>query len=163
MASGPEDGHLWWSRLPSWNWRRPYEPGDVVHPDVYGAVDGYFYDFVRSIVVGGEPSAGQLELLEGAIECIHAACRVARAGNRACDVHAAGKAHLREHGLTGEIDAADQPDDVAAESFGHGIGVGWDQPTITPLDETVLAAGMTLAVEHAVTRPASVRLVTRRR
>ena len=153
MASGPEDGHLWWSRLPSWNWRRPYEKGDIVHPDIYGAVDGYYYDFVRSTVVGREPTDAQLEILEGAIGCIHAACRAARAGRRACDVHAAGKAHLRERDLGDEIDAADRPDDVAAESFGHGIGVGWDLPTITPLDETVLEPGMTLAIEHAVTRP----------
>jgi Xaa-Pro aminopeptidase len=155
MASGPEDGHLWWSRLPSWNWHRPYEPGDIVHPDIYGAVDGYYYDFVRSTVVGGEPSPAQLELLEGAIGCIHAACAAARAGNRASDVYTAGRAHLREIGLdhvaAGDDGEVDLSSDLL-ESIGHGIGVGWDEPVLTPKTETVLEAGMTLAVEQHVSR-----------
>ena len=34
----------------------------------------------------------------------------------------------------------------------HGIGVGWEPPTLTPYDETVLLPGMTLAVEQHVTK-----------
>ena len=98
MASGPEDGHLWWSRMPSWDWQRPYEAGDIVHPDVYGAVDGYFYDFVRSIVVGGQPTDGQLALLEAGIGCIHAGCAAAVSGARGKDVYAAVRAQLVEVG-----------------------------------------------------------------
>jgi Xaa-Pro aminopeptidase len=59
MASGPHSKHMWWSRLPAFDTARPYAAGDLVHPDVYGCVNGYFYDFVRSTVVGGEPTAEQ--------------------------------------------------------------------------------------------------------
>ncbi|HVW19458.1 MAG TPA: Xaa-Pro peptidase family protein [Solirubrobacteraceae bacterium] len=155
MASGPEDGHLWWPRLPSWNWQRPYEKGDIVHPDIYGVVDGYFYDFVRSIVVGGEPTPEQDEILEGGIGCIHAACDAARAGNLASDVYRAGRAYLREHGLDHEEEAGDEVSlstDVL-ESIGHGIGLGWELPWLTPTSDVVLEPGMTIAVEQHVSRP----------
>ncbi len=142
MASGPEDGHLWWPRLPSWNFSRRYEPGDIVHPDIYGAVGGYFYDFVRSCVVGGEPSAGQLELLEAAIGCIHAACAIARPGTRGHELHAAVRAHLRERGVDHEPPAAGVglSTDVL-EAAGHGIGCGWERPFITPHEDMELVAG----------------------
>jgi Xaa-Pro aminopeptidase len=155
MASGPEDGHLWWSRLPSWNWERPYEWGDIVHPDIYGAVDGYFYDFVRSIVVGGEPTPAQVEILEAGIGCIHAACAAARPGSPAKAVYEAGRRYLREQGF----DHVDEPgvgvvdlSTEALESIGHGLGLGWEEPWLTPLSETVLEPGMVLAVEQHVSR-----------
>ena len=156
MASGPEDAHLWWARLPSWNWRRAYRRGDIVHPDIYGAVDGYFYDFVRSTVVGGEPTAAQLDLLEGAIGAIHAACAAARPGARARDVYAACIAYLNEHGLAPVERSAESEADLTTDELpcvGHGLGLGWEEPWIAPQDETVLQPSMVLALEHHVTRP----------
>ena len=156
MASGPDDGHLWYSRMPSFDWARPYERGDIVHPDVYGAVDGYFYDFVRSIVVGGDPTPSQLEILEANIACIHAACAAARPGARAKDLYQACHDVLAERGLAHRVDMDPKESILSAdylESVGHGIGVGWEPPTITPYDETVLVPGMTLAIEQHVSRP----------
>jgi Xaa-Pro aminopeptidase len=156
LASGPEDGHLWWSRMPSWNWRRPYEAGDVVHPDIYGVVDGYYYDFVRSIVVGGQPSDAQLAILEAGIGCIHAGCAAAVVGARGKDVYAAVRGHLAEVGLDHEDSA--EPGVVSLstevlESAGHGIGLGWERPILTPYEDMVLEAGMTIAIEQHVARP----------
>ena len=156
MASGPEDGHLWWARLPSWNWSRRYERGDIVHPDIYGVVDGYYYDFVRSKVVGDEPTPAQLEILEGAIGCINAACAAARGGNPARDVYAAGRTFLRENGLDHIEDVSSREATLSSDvlqSIGHGIGVGWDEPVLTPTTEIVLEPGMTLAIEQHVSRP----------
>jgi Xaa-Pro aminopeptidase len=155
LASGPEDGHLWWSRLPSWNWQRPYEAGDIVHPDIYGAVDGYYYDFVRSKVVGGQPSDAQLELLEAAIGCIHAGCTAAVVGARGKDGYAAVRGHLVEVGLDHEASA--EPGVVSLstdvlESAGHGIGLGWERPVLTPYEDLQLEAGMTIAIEQHVAR-----------
>ena len=112
MASGPDDGHLWYSRLPSFDWARPYERGDIVHPDVYGAVDGYFYDFVRSIVVGGDPTPSQREILEANIACIHAACAAARPGARAKDLYQACHDVLAERGLAHRADMDPRIDPV---------------------------------------------------
>jgi Xaa-Pro aminopeptidase len=154
MASGPEDGHLWWARLPSWNWQRPYEKGDIVHPDIYGVVDGYFYDFVRSMVVGGEPTPAQERILEAGIGCIHAACAAARPGNTGADVYRAGRAYLREVDMDHEEVEGEEVSlttDVL-ESIGHGIGLGWEEPWLTPTSETVLEPGMTIAIEQHVSR-----------
>jgi Xaa-Pro aminopeptidase len=154
MASGPEDGHVWWQRLPSWNWERPYVKGDFVHPDIYGVVDGYYYDFVRATVVGREPTAAQREILEAAIGCVHAACNAAVPGARACDVYGAGRAYLREHGLD-HVDPGDGTVDLSTdvlEGFGHGLGLQMEAPWLTPTDETQIKAGMVLAVEQHVSR-----------
>lgn len=155
LASGPEDGHLWWSRLPSWNWQRPYERGDIVHPDIYGAVGGYFYDFVRSAVAGGDPTAAQREILEAAIGCIHAACGEARPGRTGSDVYRACRSYLRDAGVDHEPtpDAASALSEDVLESCGHGIGVGWDLPTLTPAEQIDLVPGMVLAIEQHVSRP----------
>ena len=155
MASGPDDGHLWWARMPSFDWERPYRNGDIVHPDVYGAVGGYFYDFVRAIVVGGEPTPDQLEILEAAIACIHAACAAAVVGAKARDLYGACHGELARRGLSHRPDTDPKASILSAdylESAGHGIGVGWEPPTLTPYDETVLMPGMTLAVEQHVTK-----------
>jgi len=154
MASGPEDGHVWWQRLPSWNWQRPYRKGDFVHPDIYGVVDGYYYDFVRATVVGGEPTPPQREILEAAIGCVHAACAAAVPGNEARDVYQAGRAYLREHGLD-HVDVRDGEVDLstdALEGFGHGLGLQMEAPWLTPESRAVLAPGMALAVEQHVGR-----------
>jgi Xaa-Pro aminopeptidase len=155
MASGPDSGHLWWARMPSYDWQRPYVAGDIVHPDIYGAVDGYFYDFTRSIVVGGEPTPAQLEILEASIACIHAACAAAVTGAHAQDLYAACHAALADRGLAHQADADPRESVLSAdylESAGHGIGVGWEPPTLTPYDRTVLLPGMTLAIEQHVSR-----------
>ena len=155
MASGPDDGHLWWSRMPSFDWQRPYRTGDIVHPDVYGVVGGYYYDFVRSIVVGGEPTRDQVEILEASIACIHAACAAAVPGAMAKDLYNACHAELTARDLAHRPDTDPKASILSAdylESAGHGIGVGWEPPTLTPYDETILSPGMTLAVEQHVTK-----------
>jgi Xaa-Pro aminopeptidase len=154
MASGPEDGHVWWQRLPSWNWERPYERGDFVHPDIYGVVDGYYYDFVRATVVGGEPTPEQLELLEGGIGCVHAAVAAAVPGAECRDVYRAGRDYLRERGLD-HVDPGDGVVDLSTdvlEGFGHGLGLQMEAPWLTPGDATVLRPGMALAIEQHVGR-----------
>jgi Xaa-Pro aminopeptidase len=58
---------------------------------------------------------------------------------------------LLDHVAAGDDGEVDLSSDLL-ESIGHGIGVGWDEPVLTPKTETVLEAGMTLAVEQHVSR-----------
>ncbi len=147
MASGPHSEHMWWSRLPQFDTRRPYEPGDIVHPDTYGVVDGYFYDFVRSTVVGGKPTGTQIQMLEAAIGTVHKISGELITGRRACDVHADCTKWVEDQDWPRVGGFAVEP----LPFFAHGIGLGFDGPWIAAHDDTVLAEGMTVAVEVVVT------------
>jgi Xaa-Pro aminopeptidase len=148
FASGPHAGHVYWSRLPAWDRTRPYERGDVIHPDAYGCVDGYFYDVHRSLVVGGEPTPDQRRLLEGAVDCVHALCAASRPGVPVADI-----ARLRRDWLAGN-GFADDANEVAPEEFlrqleacGHGVGVGFELPWVDGRETELLEPGMTIALE----------------
>jgi Xaa-Pro dipeptidase len=147
MASGPDSHHAYWSRLPGFDPRRRYARGDMLHPDVFGCFDGYFYDFQRSTVVGGAPSDDQRRVLEGVVAAVDHICDQLRPGRLVRDVHAAGVAWMRDHGWS-QGDGAEQSSDLATFSaFGHGIGLGFEGPWLTADDETTLQPGMTIAVE----------------
>jgi Xaa-Pro aminopeptidase len=150
MASGPQSDHMWWSRLPAFDTRRPYAAGDLVHPDVYGCVNGYFYDFVRSTVVGGEPNAKQLELMEGSLAVAEFVSASLRPGVRCRDVHAAGLRFAAEHGI-GSVDEDGAVGRATLPFFGHGIGLGFEGPWLTYDHDTMLEPGMTVAVEICLT------------
>lgn len=146
MASGPQSEHVWWGRMPQFDPRRPYEAGDIVHPDVYGCVDGYFYDFVRSLVVGGNPTDTQRAMLEAAVGVVHHVCDELVTGRVASEVHEDGRRWVESQ------DWPSQGFEVVPLPFwAHGIGLGWEGPWIAASDNTVLAEGMTVAVEVMVT------------
>jgi Xaa-Pro aminopeptidase len=149
MSSGPHAEHAYHHRLPCFDPRRPYAAGDVVHPDVWGCVDGYFYDFQRSLVVGGEPTAAQREVLEGVIAKVHHVCDALRPGRTAGEVHTIADEWTREHGLAAPVAAAGT-DVGSIDFYGHGIGLGFERPLLFPGETTVLQPGMTIAVETYV-------------
>jgi Xaa-Pro aminopeptidase len=143
MASGPQSEHMWWGRLPAFDPFRRYERGDIVHPDVYGCLDGYFYDFVRSTVVGGEPGAAQRDLLEGSLRLAQHVSGLLRPGVRCCEVHADASSWAEEQGIVGR--------DSVLPFYGHGVGLGFEGPWLTAEHEQVLAPGMVVAVEICLT------------
>jgi len=126
----------------------PYERGDLVHPDVYGCVNGYFYDFVRSTVVGGEPTAGQRELMEGSLALAQFVSRRLRPGVRCSDVHAESKRWAIERDI-GRGERGGRQAELPF--FGHGIGLGFEGPWLTPEHDEVLQPGMVVAVEICLT------------
>jgi Xaa-Pro aminopeptidase len=148
MASGPHSEHMWWGRMPQFDPYRPYEAGDFVHPDVYGCVDGYFYDFVRSKVVGGDPSETQRGMMEAAIAIVHKVCGELQTGRRACDVYATGMQWAEEQGLLSRAETGFAIDPLPF--FAHGIGLGWEGPWIAAHDDIELKEGMSVAVEIVV-------------
>jgi Xaa-Pro aminopeptidase len=144
MASGPHADHIFWSRLPTFDHARPYELGDLVHPDVYGCVDGYLYDIHRTTIVGRKPNDSERGLLDAVVGVNHFLCSELRAGRTTADVHAAALRWMAEHGL----DSANSGLHVLPLAiFGHGIGVGFERPYISAQDDTVLEPGMTITAE----------------
>ncbi len=145
-GSGSRSNHFTWARMPSWDARRKLEVGDIFHMDTYGGVGGYFWDFGRCRVVGDQPSAAQVELIEANIAIVEAVCNAIRPGIRARDAHSAGADVAAQIPIVQRL--AEGPRETEGfPALGHGIGLGWEGPWITATDETILEPGMAIAVE----------------
>jgi Xaa-Pro aminopeptidase len=152
-ASGPNSANFCHGSLPSWGMRK-LEPGDIYHSDMYGAYHGYYYDYTRSTVVGMEPSADQLRILEGAIGAVEAVIDVLKPGATFDEVFNSGQEFLADNGFD-----PGTPDDVVAglgqafPSFGHSLGLAWESPWIVPGNSAKVEENMYMAIEAAVGLP----------
>ncbi len=152
-ASGPNSNFFSHGSLPSWS-MRTLKHGDLYHSDMYGAYHGYYYDYTRSTVVGGEPNDEQLRVLEGAIGAVEAVMDALRPGVSVGDAYEHGAAYMRDNGFD-----AGTPDNVVAglgqafPSFGHSLGLAWESPWIVPGSSEPVKENMYLAIEAAVGLP----------
>jgi Xaa-Pro aminopeptidase len=141
FASGPCSGHFQWPRLPQHDADRPYERGDLVHPDNYGYVNGYIFDIVRTRVVGDQPEEWQKEIIEGAAGCVREVIAHMKPGITAGELFDVGKAYLIDNGFTDEVAF-----NASFPCFGHQDGLAFDDPWLargTP-DEDVQITGSTV-------------------
>jgi Xaa-Pro aminopeptidase len=141
-ASGPHSHRYTHGRLPSWS-RRELEPGDLFHVDVYGSLDGYLFDMSRTTVVGGPPSAAQREVIEGASAAIEAGVAAVAPGVSGAELFALVRDGLVERGLAGDPGAGF----ASYDCHGHGFGLAWEWPWITPWENRTVGPAMAVAVE----------------
>ena len=156
VASGPNVDHFLWERMPSWDYRRPLEAGDMIHPDMYGTVNGYFYDMVRTTVAGRTVTEEQREVLEASVSVVEHIIDGMRPGVACGDLFDRGAAWLDEHGF--EVPGSDSSEGVAMlgqsyPSFGHSLGLAWENPSLVPGEAALLEPNMVIAVEAEVGRP----------
>ncbi len=114
----------------------PLAEGDLLMLDTGAVRDGYFCDFDRNFAIGPASDAMRrgYDVLYEATEDALAGLRP---GLRACEVHAVLADGIAKRG--------GQPLDGR---LGHGLGVTLTEwPSFTPLDHTVLRAGMVLTLE----------------
>ncbi len=114
----------------------PLADGDLLMLDTGAVRDGYFCDFDRNFAIGAASDAmrrGYDVLYEATEDALGGL----RPGLRACEVHAVLADGIAKRG--------GQPLDGR---LGHGLGVTLTEwPSFTPLDQTVLRAGMVLTLE----------------
>jgi Xaa-Pro aminopeptidase len=156
VASGPHVDHFLWERMPSWNYRRPLEEGDMIHPDMYGTVNGYFYDMVRTTVAGRKATDAQREVLEASVAVVEHIIEGMRPGVSCGELFDRGATWLGEHGFA--VPGAETSEGVALlgqsyPSFGHSLGLAWENPSIVQGEAAVLEPNMVMAVEAEVGRP----------
>jgi Xaa-Pro aminopeptidase len=156
VVSGEHVDHFQWDRMPSWNWTRPLLPEDMIHPDMYGTVNGYFYDLVRTAVAGRTATAGQREVLEASVAVVEHIIAGMRPGVACGELFERGAAWLTEQGF--QAPGAAESEGVAMlgqayPSFGHSLGLAWENPSLVPGEAAVLEPGMVIAVEAQVGRP----------
>lgn len=156
VTSGERANYYWRpSGPPHWDCDRALEAGDPIHVDLWGPVDGYYTDFARSTVVGGNPSAEQEEVLEASIASVEYVLEGVRAGARVADVYARGARWLRDHDWLGDTSGG-AAGEFGLHSycpiFGHGVGVVLENPWIVADSPIVLQENMTIAVESMLAR-----------
>jgi Xaa-Pro aminopeptidase len=155
VASGPHAECFQWARLPSWDSERPLENGDLIHIDCWGPVLGYYTDLVRSSVVGGTAQPGQAELLDGAVAFVEHVIEAIRPGITFGALWERGAAWLTANGFDEPEEAVGTEGATLAgmfPGFGHGIGLGTEDPYIMPGVETVIEEDMVIAVEILLSR-----------
>lgn len=156
VASGANVDHFQWDRMPSWDWRRPLQAGEMIHPDMYGTVNGYFYDLVRTTVVGRKVTDAQREVLEASVAVVEHIVAAIKPGVSCEELFDLGASWLAEQGF--DAPGAESAEGVAYlgqsfPSFGHSLGLTWEHPWLMPGESTRLEPGMVFAVEAEVGRP----------
>ncbi len=153
VTSGANVDHFQWDRMPSWDHKRPLEAGDMIHPDMYGTVNGYFYDMVRTTVAGRKVTDAQREVLEAPIALVEHVVDAMKPGVTCGELFDRGAAWLGEHGF--EVPGGDAEGNFAQSfpSFGHSMGLAWEHPFVTPNEPTKLEPGMVFAIEVEIGRP----------
>jgi len=158
VASAENVDHFLWERMPSWDTERKLKAGDMIHPDMYGTVNGYFYDMVRTTVAGGKVTDAQREVLEASVAVVEHIIEAMGPGVRCGDLFDRGAAWLAENDF--EVPGSEESADVALlgqayPSFGHSMGLAWENPSLVPDEDALLEPGMIMAVEAEVGRPGS--------
>jgi len=121
--------------------------GDLVTTELTPAVDGYFAQICRTLVVG-KASEAQRRAFGVFVEALEAGIAAVRPGARAADVAKAENDVFRKHGL-GEYTTSQW-----TRVRGHGMGMFADsKPHILEDVNTVLEPGMTLIVHPNTYHP----------
>lgn len=155
-ASGPTSFKYSHGQILSWT-TRSLEAGDLFHVDFYGTVDGYLWDFARTCVVGGKPTAEQTAILDAGVEAVEAGMAATRAGVAAKDVYFATRRVLEKRGVAGEGFGGDSSvtPGLTADfpAHGHSYGTFWEAPWLLPDEDTPLETNMCLAIEVMTGKP----------
>lgn len=116
---------------------RKMQEGDIFHCDMYGAaVEGYTWDFSRSVAVGGKWTSAQSDIYDGAISAINAGIDAVRPGATSQQIYNAVYEILNAKGIF-----------CGYPIHGHSYGIGWESPWIIGESEEVIKPGMAIAIE----------------
>jgi Xaa-Pro aminopeptidase len=128
-------------RLPTYAVSPPLEAGEIFTIDMSGALNGYLFDFSRSRSVGPETPAQRR---------VHSLARDAVLTVVAGLSPGATVATAVQRGLRYLADAGYVEGHAHFTAFGHGLGLGWENPWLLPDNHTLLEPGMCVAVEKVV-------------
>ncbi len=114
----------------------PLQRGDVLMLDTGAVKDGYFCDFDRNYAIGAASDTAR-RAHAALWHATEDALTALRPGMLARDVHEILSRGLQRRGMT-----------PGGGRLGHGLGITLTEwPSFTPLDATVLRAGMVLTLE----------------
>ena len=146
LATGPCADRYAPATLPSWSDRSLAE-GDLWHVDMAGCFGGYIFDFARTTVVGVEPSAGQREIIDGAIGAVDAVIERIEPGRPVGDAVVHGRRALARSAAGGP-----PPTKHDYPHLGHTIGLGFEDVWLYEDERRPFETGWYVAVEAVVAR-----------
>lgn len=152
-AAGPHSGVYCYSRLPAFDYERKMEEGDMFHVDIFGAYQGYQFDFGRTVVVGREPDKEQTELMNAVEGSVNEVIKAIKPGVTAGEAGQIGYEYLEKTGFIKISDVGHGGKSSGFPSFGHGLGLQFGRPYLMKRDRTRLRPGMYLAVEKTIGKP----------
>lgn len=130
------------SALPTWGSAERLEEGDFFCAGISGILDGYYFDLARSRPIGRVSNA-QVDVFESTVSVVETGIAAVRDGATGAEVMAAGAAEQARLGF---------PRSGNFQGFGHGIGLGWDDPWLAPGVEERVRPGMVICVEKWLLR-----------
>ena len=114
-------------------------PGELVHVDCGGQIDGYFSDIARMAVVG-EPSYLHSSRYEWLYHTMRNTIDHVRPGAVPAELYTAAKTTYEKEGF-----------EYISQMVGHSIGVAiHEAPVLEPDEPTPLQPGMVVQIEHGV-------------
>jgi len=140
-TGGPEPRFVR-SALPTWGASETLEDGEFLCAGLSGVLDGYYFDLARCRPVGRVSNA-MIDVFESTISVVEAGIAAAQPGVTGEQVMQAGAAKQAELGF---------PKSGNFQGFGHGIGLGWDDPWLAPGVTKQLEPGMVICVEKWLMR-----------
>jgi Xaa-Pro aminopeptidase len=141
-GSGGPDPHFVRSALPTWGASQTLQDGEFLCAGLSGVLDGYYFDLARCRPVGRVSNA-MIDVFESTIAVVEAGISAAQPGATGEQVMQAGSSKQAELGF---------PKSGNFQGFGHGIGLGWDDPWLAPGITMKLAPGMVICVEKWLMR-----------
>ncbi len=140
-TGGPEPRFLR-SALPTWGSADELRDGEFLCAGISGVLDGYYFDLARCRPIGRATNA-QADVFESTIAVVEAGIAAVKPGATGDDVMRAGSARQAELGFeqTGNF-----------QGFGHGIGLGWDDPWLAPGVTKQIKPNMVICVEKWLMR-----------
>jgi Xaa-Pro aminopeptidase len=140
-SGGPEPRFVK-SALPTWGSGEELRDGEFLCAGISGVLDGYYFDLARCRPIGRGTNA-QVDVFESTIAVVEAGIAAVKPGATGEDVMRAGSERQHELGFaqTGNF-----------QGFGHGIGLGWDDPWLAPGVTKQIAPNMVICVEKWLMR-----------
>ncbi|MBW2122101.1 MAG: aminopeptidase P family protein [Deltaproteobacteria bacterium] len=119
---------------------RVLRKGDLVLIELDAYADGYWADLTRTFVVGG-PEERQREIMAVVVETLEKVVESLKPGMKASQVGELARGLIRDAGYG----------DCFPHNIGHGVGFAFhEMPYLRPTSDTVLEAGMVLAIEPGI-------------
>lgn len=112
--------------------------GDPLLSDFQPCLQGYWGDSCSTVIIGDEPTADQKKTFSLVKETLYIGIEAIRPGIPAKEVDRLMRNHLGNY----------------PHHSGHSVGTAYhEEPRITPYNDTILEAGMIIALEPAIYQP----------